>query len=633
METVEVGQTPGEAVIEALLQGEWFRQLAGGYGVGCFALPGALHAAAFYKALIEHSAEIDSTTREHVAFIVFYGNRSRLVLDRVYGRHAYCTVSRIDGISTSRGTDFECVNFSDELGDEVRFRPQNIDPRKFHYAMSDCGQALLDRFQITHKVEPCLLFVDPEKPQRHTIVQLSEDAPLRSLFSDVLTPLSDAFRALSAFWNRRDDLQRRKRGYEEACATLNQSPDKISMLTADRDRLEADRLRNESTIERDRREMETIKPLLQAFKDDWRNADLRLLDMSCPDWVRKRVGECQELRQRYDEFSLKLAKVLELESTGSEERTKLYSTLLRISNKRYAKLGMLRKDISDRFRSGEQSVERLSSLINQVRSNIDWERKRIEDARCLITAYDPHREKAEETALEAHEAQLREFGYPDEIFSPRPSAFEVIETLKRTGQIGARRKPASNPEEKIRVLFLTSNPYAKARLDLEEEMRSIQNELRAVSFREKISLTVAHAVRPDDLVRLLRQERPAIVHFSGHASPEGIILRTDSGQLTVSGELLAQVFEGRGVKIVILSASITQAQALALKDVVPAVVGTVAELGDHAARRFSTAFYRTLGEGHSFKEAFRDGLDAVSIHGLKNVFQAYGDLEQSGEPI
>jgi hypothetical protein len=93
------------------------------------------------------------------------------------------------------------------------------------------------------------------------------------------------------------------------------------------------------------------------------------------------------------------------------------------------------------------------------------------------------------------------------------------------------------------------------------------------------------------------------------------------------------VFEGRGVKLVILSACITEAQALALKRVVPAVVGTAAELGDHAARRFSTAFYRTLGEGHSFVDAFRDGLDAVSIHGLKNVFVAYGDLEQSGKPI
>ena len=88
MEVVYVGSSPAESVIEFLLEGSRFRELAGGHGVGCFALPGARHAKAFYEALIEHSADIDATTTHHVAFIVFYGNRSRLVLDRDCGRHA-----------------------------------------------------------------------------------------------------------------------------------------------------------------------------------------------------------------------------------------------------------------------------------------------------------------------------------------------------------------------------------------------------------------------------------------------------------------------------------------------------------------------------------------------------------------
>jgi hypothetical protein len=81
--------------------------------------------------------------------------------------------------------------------------------------------------------------------------------------------------------------------------------------------------------------------------------------------------------------------------------------------------------------------------------------------------------------------------------------------------------------------------------------------------------------------------------------------------------------------LVVLNACFSESQAFPLKDVVPAVVGTTTAVGDEAARRFSTAFYRTLGDGHSFRDAFRDAGDAVAMHGLTDVFLAYGDLERS----
>jgi hypothetical protein len=58
-----------------------------------------------------------------------------------------------------------------------------------------------------------------------------------------------------------------------------------------------------------------------------------------------------------------------------------------------------------------------------------------------------------------------------------------------------------------------------------------------------------------------------------------------------------------------------------------AVIGTTAAVGDEAARRFSTAFYRTLGDGNSVGEAFRDGGDAVEVHMLDDVFKARGNME------
>jgi hypothetical protein len=184
-------------------------------------------------------------------------------------------------------------------------------------------------------------------------------------------------------------------------------------------------------------------------------------------------------------------------------------------------------------------------------------------------------------------------------------------------------------EEKLRILFLASNPQTTSPLDLAEEIRGLENELRGVLFRDRIVLTMGHAVRPDDLVRLLRRDRPMVVHFSGHGSHEGIMLRTDIGDLTVSGDVLSRLFRDRDIRLVVLNSCFSDTQAIALKDVVRAVVGTTAAVDDEAARRFTAAFYRTLGDGHKIGDAFRDGGDAVAVHNLVDVFRAYGDLEHS----
>jgi hypothetical protein len=54
------------------------------------------------------------------------------------------------------------------------------------------------------------------------------------------------------------------------------------------------------------------------------------------------------------------------------------------------------------------------------------------------------------------------------------------------------------------------------------------------------------------------------------------------------------------------------------------VIGTTSQVGDEAARRFSIAFYRTLGDGHSVGDAFRDGGDTLSLHDLQDVYHLLG---------
>lgn len=180
----------------------------------------------------------------------------------------------------------------------------------------------------------------------------------------------------------------------------------------------------------------------------------------------------------------------------------------------------------------------------------------------------------------------------------------------------------------LRILFLAANPITTTALDLEEELRSIELELRGTKFRDSISLLAKHAVRPDDLVRYVRGEKPNVIHFSGHGSKGGIILRSDAGGFhVVTGAQLRRFLRGRGVEVVVFNACYSKNQADSITSAVETVVGTTDAVEDEAARRFATAFYRSIGNGLSVGEAFRDGTDAVALHGLFDVFHCAGNLD------
>src|SRR5262249_3973945 len=133
----------------------------------------------------------------------------------------------------------------------------------------------------------------------------------------------------------------------------------------------------------------------------------------------------------------------------------------------------------------------------------------------------------------------------------------------------------------------------------------------------------------DDLIRHVRADKPNVIHFSGHGSAKGIVLRSDDGGDTEgSGPSLHRFLDGRGGDLLVLNACYSKAQADHVAGAVNAAVGTTSAVGDEAARRFTVAFYRTLGDGLSIREAFRDGGDAVALHGLQDVFWSSGSLDR-----
>ena len=88
--------------------------------------------------------------------------------------------------------------------------------------------------------------------------------------------------------------------------------------------------------------------------------------------------------------------------------------------------------------------------------------------------------------------------------------------------------PATN---KLTILFLAANPTDTDPLELDEEMRAIDQELRRTEYRDHFDLRAHFAVRFGDLQELLLRYAPHIVHFSGHGSESGeIIFKHDDGE-------------------------------------------------------------------------------------------------------
>ncbi|MFN8443137.1 MAG: CHAT domain-containing protein [Caldilineaceae bacterium] len=173
---------------------------------------------------------------------------------------------------------------------------------------------------------------------------------------------------------------------------------------------------------------------------------------------------------------------------------------------------------------------------------------------------------------------------------------------------------------KLRILFLAANPSDLVHLQIDEEIRSITNKLRASDLRDRIEIVTAFAARSDDLLQSFNEHKPHIVHFSGHGNDAGELMFVgDSGQPEpVSQRAILELFRvlHQECRVVLLNACYSLEQAQAIASVVDCAIGMKAELIDEAAILFAASFYRAIGFGHSIQNAFDQGRAALLLKGI-----------------
>jgi hypothetical protein len=170
------------------------------------------------------------------------------------------------------------------------------------------------------------------------------------------------------------------------------------------------------------------------------------------------------------------------------------------------------------------------------------------------------------------------------------------------------------------ILFLAANPGDTTPLSLDEEVRAIETMLRTAEHRDAFAFVSRWAARADDLQQQLLEQRPVIVHFSGHGElGSGLILAGDrDSQHSVSPAALAgllRVLRDR-IRVVSFNACHSLELAEAVAQEIECVIGMGDAISDEAARVFAASFYRGLGFGRSVGEAFELGRAALLLEGI-----------------
>lgn len=163
--------------------------------------------------------------------------------------------------------------------------------------------------------------------------------------------------------------------------------------------------------------------------------------------------------------------------------------------------------------------------------------------------------------------------------------------------------------EKLRVLYLTSNPEETSSLRVDAEVNNVMKALRGVKHRDLIELAYRPAATPQDLVDGINDLRPHVVHFSGHGGPHGVLFDNASfdapkGQVVGFGPLARLLAATRfPPTLVVLNACETVVAAELLLEAVPVVIAMSEPVGDMSAGIFATHFYAAIGGAQSIGHA------------------------------
>lgn len=175
-------------------------------------------------------------------------------------------------------------------------------------------------------------------------------------------------------------------------------------------------------------------------------------------------------------------------------------------------------------------------------------------------------------------------------------------------------------QNKIKILFIASNPLDTSRLRLEKEMREIDIELSRAKYRDNFELRKYMDARLDDLLNILLEDTPNFIHFAGHGTDEGIAFMDDKTEKShiLHNESLASLLKlfSNDIACVFLNSCYSKSQGKEIIKSIPNIIGMKKEVPDKAAIVFAKSFYKSIGAGKEIDFAFNFAKVSIALHNI-----------------
>lgn len=181
-------------------------------------------------------------------------------------------------------------------------------------------------------------------------------------------------------------------------------------------------------------------------------------------------------------------------------------------------------------------------------------------------------------------------------------------------------------KEQLKVLMMMASPKQQTHLRLDEEARDMSHELALVKeATQHVEVKHAWAVRVRDIQGAVLNEKPKVLHFSGHGSPGSLCFENDQGAAqSVDADAFADFIAlCDGLECLVLNACYSDSVAKQAARHLKAVVGCDVSVADVACIMFTKAFYRALAHGRSYKDAFSLAVNELNLAGLKTEAAKY----------
>jgi hypothetical protein len=321
--------------------------------------------------------------------------------------------------------------------------------------------------------------------------------------------------------------------------------------------------------------------------------------------LRKQVGQENERMARLGNDTVSIQRTM----TGNMNLSTLNSKLQQIANKQkdisqcQKKVGDLESRISSKMSDLSRALDSLRSLESQEQRKQDAEDKRRRDEE---KKRNDEQKRRDDEALRRAKELTRETEKQARLHSQLRSSPLIIDFSKLP--------------TKIKVVFFAANPIDQDQLRLDEEIRTIEEKIRASEYRDSVQLISKWAVRPTDLLQALNEHRPNVVHFSGHGSATDEIVFVDSNGNTklVSKNAIVELMNtmADNIQVVIFNTCFSSGQAEAVTQHIDVAIGMNTSIGDEAARVFAASFYSAIGFGRSVLQAFDQAKAALMLEGI-----------------